>query len=599
MKLLSISAIITGAKRVINRFPVAMLAAAAATAVMLYVINIEEDITSLLLNLLLTLSLACPLYVAAVLMSEAKKLSNKCHWGLHSIILVFLIGYYFFLPNMEVAHEIFYVRHAMWTIGFVLVITFISFLFQKQTTAIKRFWDYNRELIVAVVLTGVWAIALMAGISAALGAIDFLFELRMDEKVYASLWATLLGIFAPFFFLARLPQNPHALASKKDYPKEVRLFSQYALTPLVTVYFLILYAYTAKIVILFDWPEGQLAWIILGFSFVGVLTYLALHPLRETENWVRKFGTGLFAAMIPQTGMLFWALSFRLAEYGFTENRYFVLIFGIWLLAMAVYYLIAKVKDIRIIPITLFIFAVLTSFGPWSAFSVAEHSQINRLEGILVANNLLVDGLYVQPITEIPIEDEVQVNEIVTYLKNRHGLDGIEPWFGGEDLDALSTRRWDIRETVVEDKFGMSVRYPYEIYRDDPEAVVKEMGYLSVYTNPFEGKGYALDTYTHIAKIETYDDIGELVIDEKEYDVVINQENTELTITHNAETFLTFDLIPLIELGKKDYARDLKDEDATIVSTDGSATLIVTNLYGSWEKDGTVDIDHLAAFLLF
>ncbi len=309
MKLLSISAILTGAKRVINRFPVAMLTAAAGTAVMLYIINIEEDMTSLLLNLLLTLSLACPLYIAAVLASEAKKLDAIKHWGIHTAILLFLIIYYYLLPDMEGASEAFYIRHAMWTFGFVLVLTFIPFLFQKQRSALKHFWDYNRKLIIAVVLTGIWVLALMAGISAALGAIDFLFELRIDEKVYASLWVCLIGIFSPLFFLARLPENLHTLASNKDYPKEVRLFSQFALVPLVTVYFLILYAYTAKIVILFDWPEGQLAWIILGFSFVGVLTYLALHPLRETERWVRKFGTGLFAAMIPQTGMLFWALT--------------------------------------------------------------------------------------------------------------------------------------------------------------------------------------------------------------------------------------------------------------------------------------------------
>jgi hypothetical protein len=597
MKLLSIKAIISGAERVIKRFPVAMLVAAIGTGIGIYLIHIGEEHNTAL-QILLTLTLAAPLYVGAVLLSEAKSFSQKIHWGIHTLILLFLLVYYFLLPVLSVAPDGFFIRHGMWAFGFVLVVTFIPFVFQKQKTAIGRFWQYNRGLIFALALTAIWAGALQAGISIALASIDFLFDIHIDEELYAQVWVTIVGLFSSLFFLSRLPEKAHELKSADTYPKEVRLFSQYVLVPLVTVYFLILYAYTVRIIVNFDWPEGQLAWMILGFSFLGVLAYLALHPLREKEKWIKHFGTGLFVAMIPQTGMLFWALSFRLREYGFTENRYFILVFGIWLLVMALYYLFTKVKDIRVIPISLFVIAVLASFGPWGAFDVAERSQVNRLESILNANSMLEDGLYVQSSVDISIEDEVQINEIVEYLAERHGLDSIEAWFGGEDLDGLSERRWDLRDKVIEEKFGLTVRRAYEARIINPEKDAYYGGYINVYSDV--SRNAVIDTaeYKHVVIVHVLEFGDAFEIDGVEFDVEVSDEGTRLFVSDSESVSLEFDLASFLNLGKTGDAYDVSQEDATIDSIDGSAQLILRDLYGRWEKDGGVDFDSLSAFIL-
>ncbi len=592
MKLLSIQNIFNGAKRVVVRFPVAMLVAAVGTGIGLYLVNFDVDMTSVLLNTLLTLSLAAPLFVAGVLLSEAKSFKPKMHWITHSIVLLFLVVYYYLLPDMDTAVSVFYIRHAMWVFGFVLVVTFVPFFFQKQEGAVKRFWQYNRGLIFAAALTVVWAMALMAGISVAFGSIDFLFGIDIEEEVYQSLWFILVGLFAPLFFLSRLPEKPHKLEDKRGYPKEVRLFSQYVLVPLVTMYFLILYAYTIKIIALFDWPEGQLAWMILGFSFLGVLTYLALHPLREKEKWIRYFGTGLFAAMIPQIGMLFWALSFRLRDYGFTENRYFVLVFGIWLLAMAVYYLVARVKDIRVISVSLFVLAVLTSFGPWGAFSVAERSQVNRLEGILVENGLLQNGLYVQLSVEISAEDQHEIEEIVKYLLYRHGLDSIEHWFGGEDLDSLGESRYETRTKVLEEKFGIDVN---SFNRLDYEAKTERFRLISEHLEmiPVNIEGYEYSVAVDV----NWSGGSEFVVDGIEYRIDFSEDGRNVELRKNGVVVASFWVYSLVEtVGDIEGRIPVEDMVLRAESGEEKYMFLVEDLMGE-DEEGVPNIEVLEGVL--
>lgn len=162
-------------------------------------------------------------------------------------------------------------------------------------------------------------------------------------------------------------------------------------------------------------------------------------------------------AMIPQIGMLFWAISFRLRDYGVTENRYFVLVFGAWLLVCAIYYLVSRAKDIRFIPMSLCLLVLLSSLGPWSTFAVSEWSQVGRLEKILVRNGVLQNGTYVSGRTNLPPDDEEEILEIMKYLELNHDFDKIEPWFGGEDLDAIKSDVWDKGEKIVQEKFGLDV----------------------------------------------------------------------------------------------------------------------------------------------
>ncbi len=437
----SIVRIAKGMKLAIKRFSLAMLSASIGTVIGIILLHAEEPL--FYPNMLLTLALAFPLFIAIVLFEEQKSWSSRAKVIANSVAVACLIIYYSLLPkNIFWAEQMFIIRYIMWAVGFILLVTFVPFLKKNKERATILFWQYNRILFFSIALTVLWAMTIYVGLSIAMASIDFLFNINIDTERYMELWIIVAGLFGTTFFLSRIPKNTQDTRDIETYPKELRLFSQYVLVPLVAIYFLILYAYVVKIFIIWEWPEGVLAYMILGFSFLGVLTYISLYPLRDKYLWVRKAGNIFYIVLIPQIGMLFWALWLRISQYAITENRYFVFVFGLWLLGITIYFLISKRKDIRIIPVTIFAIAFISSFGPWGAFTISEKSQCNRLEKLLIENNLLIDGTIRKSTEEVSSKDKKEISAIIRYLNRVHGFDSIQPWFN-ESLTVLESEEED------------------------------------------------------------------------------------------------------------------------------------------------------------
>jgi hypothetical protein len=432
---ISVKRMIEGMETAVRRFPSAALTAFAGTVIGLVLIHIDEP--GFYPNLLMTLMLGFPLFIAVVLFGGQQAWTSNKKIIINCLAAAFLTAYYFWLPeNILKAQDMFIIRYVMWTVGFALLVTFVPFLKKNEERVIEAFWRYNRILFFSLALTALWAAAIQIGISIAIASVDFLFNVHVEPERYAELGVIVAGLFSTIFFLSRIPKDIQHFQKEEEYPKELLLFSQYVLVPLVMLYFLILYAYVVRILVLWEWPKGTLAYMILGFSFLGMAAYVILYPLRDKMPWARKSGNIFHIVLIPQAGMLFWALWFRISQYGFTENRYFVFIFGWWLLAMAVYFLVSRKKDIRIIPITIFIIAFLSSFGPWGAFAVSERSQTNRLEKLLVKNDLFINGTVQKAAGKVTFDDQKEISSMVRYLNDVHGLDGIQPWFS-KDFSAL------------------------------------------------------------------------------------------------------------------------------------------------------------------
>jgi len=573
--------------QVTRRFPLALASSVIGAIISIVLIKMQVELDGWWGNVLLTLSLAVPAFIGIVLFTEAKMLVKKLTWGLQSIAILLLILYGFLLPvGIDSLRPGNLLLHVLLGIAFALLCTFIPFVFQDAKNGIQRFWEFNKKVFFAGAVTMIWAVALQTGLMVAYFAINFLFELNLEQDWIAYIQILISGVFAPFFFLSRVPENPHMLQAETSYPKEVRLFSQYLLVPLVTLYFLILYVYTIRILVTLEWPQGELAWMIIGFSFVGVLTYLAMYPLRATHRWARYFGAGLFMAMIPQTGMLFWALSFRLRDYGITENRYFVLVFGGWLLVCAIYYLVSRMKDIRLIPISLCVLAILASFGPWGASAVSERSQVNRLEEILVQNELLKDGQYVASTQNISQNDEQEILEILRYLSEYHSFNAIESWFGGEDLDSLDGSYWSRADRLVTEKFGLDVNGA----RDDIE-------FFHIRLPPNE-QALPIDGYNWAIHLSQMDSMETFTLEGSTYSLYVPLKDPfALELRRAGEVLVSVNLTSIVELAKKQSEGKPEEMFVLVENERVNLRLLVRSLRGS-TRSGETEIEELNGLLL-
>ncbi|MGC1180867.1 MAG: DUF4153 domain-containing protein [Methyloceanibacter sp.] len=129
----------------------------------------------------------------------------------------------------------------------------------------------------------------------------------------------------------------------------------------------------------------------------------------------------------------------RIAAYGLTEQRYLIVLIGVWALILAVLRIWrARSFDLRLVPGVLAILLLPASFGPWGAIGASVSSQKAELAGILRAKGLLADGKIVsRPAggeSANPLGPEAaRVRGIEWYLNTHHGLGQLAPWFEGQN----------------------------------------------------------------------------------------------------------------------------------------------------------------------
>jgi hypothetical protein len=438
----SLGEAVTAARRTLWRFPTVLLAgAAAALATMLQADEVGPE--ALRLRLLATATLALPLLTALTLFGERvrtaegegtpgtttdpgehRRLRLALRFFQVAAVLI-LAAFYLGWPSWSIPVRV--GRYWQLSAAFHLLVAVLPLAGRPLGHA---FWQFNRELLVRFLLGAATAATVWAGLSLALAAVDQLFGVDVPETGYFRLWAVMAFVLATWVFLAGVPEDPAALEARRDYPPDVRVFAQYTLVPLVSVYLVILTLYLGKVVVTWDWPSGWIGWLVSGVAAAGILALLLTWPAAAdpAQRWVATFARQFWIAILPSVAMLWMALYQRVAQYGVTERRYFLMALSLWLAALAVYYALTHSRNIRVIPWSLCTLGVVTLTGPWSAYAVSKASQLGRLEGLLDANGMLAEGRLRPPTRDVSSSDRNEISAVLRYLAETHGTTALARW---------------------------------------------------------------------------------------------------------------------------------------------------------------------------
>ncbi|MCS6820760.1 MAG: DUF4153 domain-containing protein [Microscillaceae bacterium] len=456
----SFNQIISEARQSAARFPFVLLSAFLASFFWVWLLEAEsgdlqdQKLLSAFFCSLLGISWLYSLTILAERYLEQK----SRQWLLPLVGAVLLLAYYFSLPksldNLESV-----LRMILFFLFSHLFAAFAPYLRHNEPNG---FWQYNETLFSRFLLSVLYAGVLYAGISIALGALNVLFNANIETRIFGQIFGIIAFFFNTWFFLAGVPQDFQALNESTFYPKGLKIFTQYVLLPLVGIYLAILYAYGIKILIEFDLPKGWVVYLILVFSIVGIFSLLLTAPIQETADnkWIKLYVRGFYFALLPLIGLHFVAIGRRISDYGFTEQRYFVLVLGLWLLGICLYFLFSKAKGIKVIPISLAAVALLSSFGFWGAFYVSNQSQLNRLHQTFKKLQVISEGGYLTNLpknSQLSFEDSENIRSIIRYFCQRRKEYWLQPYFK-QPIDSLLVKQqsknalqnsWERSEALV------------------------------------------------------------------------------------------------------------------------------------------------------
>ena len=420
MKLIKkIKKILISLKNSYRRFPIT-IAFSTALVIMLIVLaergpNLSAEAREALERINMVIALGIPLSLCIKLIFEKKKIYNKLYQGLGYILGLGILVLYYFLILKEL-NMISIVRYIGVSLFLYLAFIYIPWINRKDGLE-----DYVIKLLFDFFITGVYSLVLYLGISAIIFTINQLFNANIPGKFFYYAFLVVAGIFAPSLFLARIPEMDEDL-NKEEYPKSLKVLLLYIVIPLITIYSSILYAYFLKIIITRDWPQGLVSHLVLWYSTISVTVIFFITPLLDQNKWANRFKRWFPKYIIPILIMMFISIGIRVRAYGITENRYFVIVLGLWVFGIMLYFGFTKKLNNIVIPVSLSIIALNSVFGPLSSFSIAKLSQNKRLEGILIRNNMIKDNSLIKAPEDISYDDKGEISAILDYFNRNHSL---------------------------------------------------------------------------------------------------------------------------------------------------------------------------------
>lgn len=385
---------------------------------------------NILLKSTLTFSLMFFLSLGLYLACEDTKLTDNKKALFQVLPLLFwALFYYFFDMDFRYYNNvIFYILSLTGISAFVFFAPFIKNF--KKACDNNLYYQYFYRMAI-VFLFGFfvgWLMFLLGFI--AIISVQLLFDISINDTI--SNWAVIsLAFITPVMCLMQIPEDNQKLSKNFSINNFSSLIIKYILTPAVFIYFLILYAYSIKVLMNFnDWPRQEVSSLVIAFTIVWYITYLLTYYF-ENIKLISRLRKAFPFVVVPQLFMLFYAIYLRIAQYDLTVNRYFVVVFGLWLLIISLYLIFSKKKSLISITSVLTLFTIIISIWPWSVFSLPWERQLNRLETNLKQAWILVDWeiIPLNDYSDIDANLSKQIYDGMTYVCNSVDCDILEKMF--------------------------------------------------------------------------------------------------------------------------------------------------------------------------
>ncbi len=465
--------------------------------------------------------------------------------------------------------KVFETSYVFLFIGIIAVLMVAPYL--RDGARQGALWLFNLRLGLTSLLAIIVAALFAAGLSAIVAALNFLFDVGLNDNLYEHIWITAALLVAPIYGLSLMPRELDEevdIAAQKDtlLARGVSVLVNYVLVPLIFVYAVILHAYAVKIIAEQSLPKGQIATIVTIYALGGTGAWLIAWPWRETgTRLLRWFMRGWFWLTIVPAVLLAIAIWRRVTDYGVTPDRYGVLLVAIWIACLTAYLALRRNRaDMRAILGGFAVLFLVGSVGPFGANGLTISSQLTRFAHYLEAHGMLKDGKAVAPATKLQSEFISEGYSYLGALQDVDALDRLAPWFAGVANTPFKTgsSRWQLNNDIA-------LYLGFQTPQPDPDYVnfnVNVARSLNVTGNQrLVGPLQAMQNYsTNIAQLP----------------MTAKFDATTLTIKLETATY-TIGLKDLLEKTKARVSIDANRQAAVSFEIAPEVTIVIDSIYGN------------------
>ena len=308
------------------------------------------------------------------------------------------------------------------------------------------------------VITYIFAAVLFVGIAIVLTTVSYLFFSSNNDFFFRlttySFWF-IAEVFGASLFLSLLKKPDDNLENYK-FPSIFNLLIKFVIIPLIVIYTGVLYIYMAKAVISMQLPKGLISHLVLWYTAFSVIIIILITPFTQKDKFFENFKKYFPYFSIPLIFASLFALFQRIYQYGITEKRYYVLILIFWLLFCMILFI--RKMNITGIFISLIACLVIAVYTPFSAKSVSNFSQKERLKRMLVKYGALKDGKISKITQKLTNRQGSHIHTTIQYISSNSDIQKLN--FKNEKGEVYSTLE-DL-EKALDVKESWKDYYAYE-----------------------------------------------------------------------------------------------------------------------------------------
>ena len=241
-------------------------------------------------------------------------------------------------------------------------------------------WNFTQKLWTGAIFAAVGCGVFSIGMVAISEAVESLFGVKIDNLTYDVLMPIGLAFLAPIYWMGTLPRygDVKDVSELSFEARALSFLGTWMLAPLVAIYSLIILAYGAKVLIQWELPKGEIATLVTPFLGVGMLVWLMLEPkIMKESGFVRFYRRVWHWVMLPAAILLAIAVFVRIREYGFTTERFLLMLVSIWAFTQSLWFMV-RAETKRDIRVPTGIAAVLLLFGAFVAEPISLENQFQR-----------------------------------------------------------------------------------------------------------------------------------------------------------------------------------------------------------------------------
>jgi len=336
-----------------------------------------------------------------LLVQSIEKLKKKQIFIWISFFILVVIYYIFGIQNTEMTCVV----RALIIMG-ILFSTYIYIPWHLKTDEVEKF---SVRFMIESVISSFYAYVLFGGLMLINFAFETLMDINPEHEFYVFALAFSTFIVLPMLIFSRIQEQ-------YKQSKILKILITNIVMPLLLAYTVVLYMYFIRMIFLWEIPSNMITNLVFWYVLIGIFVLFVISLYGVEKKWLKVFNKAFPILTMLPLGLMFIALIIRVKTYGFTEPRYTMLIIGIWMLLVILYFIFTNTKKrvIAVLPVSLALVSLLLIASPFNMFSVSTNSQ-----------NAQFDSLY----SNIEKLDETQKSSllsIVQYFENSHSLDEID-----------------------------------------------------------------------------------------------------------------------------------------------------------------------------